>query len=226
MKLTFLGTGAADWPLQREAGMTEFRRLSSALIDDTLLIDPGPQVFDALSEFGKDPKAIRYILITHKHGDHFCIQTLERLMQTGAKLIEPEANETVQLGLYTVRAYHGNHSTCEKTLHYLISDETHTLFYGLDGAWLLYEEVQAILQYHPDVAVLDATIGFCDGDYRIFEHNNLNMVLEMQKTLRDSVRRFCISHMARTLHTDHQTLCRAMEPHGILVASDGLELCI
>jgi len=43
MKITFLGTGAADWPLQREEKMKEFRRLSSALIDGVLLIDPGPQ---------------------------------------------------------------------------------------------------------------------------------------------------------------------------------------
>lgn len=226
MKLTFLGTGAADWPLQREAGMTEFRRLSSLLIDDTLLIDPGPQVPQALRECGKRPEDIRSILVTHKHSDHFCMQTLQQLVNAGATLYEPQDRQTVTIDAYTVRAYNGNHATSDQTLHYLIRDGTRTLFYGLDGAWLLYEEVQAILQYRPDIAVLDATIGFCDGDYRIFEHNNLNMVLEMQKTLRDSVGRFCISHMARTLHTDHKTLCRAMEPHGILVASDGLELNI
>jgi len=49
MKITFLGTGAADWPLERPSEYTEFRRLSSALIDETLLIDPGPQVPAALA---------------------------------------------------------------------------------------------------------------------------------------------------------------------------------
>ena len=48
MKFIFLGTGAADWPIQKREDMSEFRRLSSALIDDTLLIDPGPQVFTML----------------------------------------------------------------------------------------------------------------------------------------------------------------------------------
>ena len=38
MKITFLGTGAADWPMERVEGMTEFRRFSSALIDDVLLL--------------------------------------------------------------------------------------------------------------------------------------------------------------------------------------------
>ena len=48
MKLTFIGTGAADWPLIRPEEYTEFRRLSSTLVDDCLLIDPVPQVLDGL----------------------------------------------------------------------------------------------------------------------------------------------------------------------------------
>ena len=79
MKLLFLGTGAADWPLKKKEGMTEFRRLSSLLIDDVLLIDPGPQVLEALLEYGKDASNIKYIINTHKHSDHINIGTLEKL---------------------------------------------------------------------------------------------------------------------------------------------------
>ena len=46
----------------------------------------------------------------------------------------------------------------------IITDGERTLFYGLDGAWLLYDEVQAIKEYKPDFAVFDATIGDIDGD--------------------------------------------------------------
>ena len=53
MKITFLGTGAADWPAKKTENLTEFRRFSPALIDDILLIDPGPQVSGALNEYGK-----------------------------------------------------------------------------------------------------------------------------------------------------------------------------
>ena len=42
MRLIFLGTGAADWPLERIPDCGEYRRLSAAVIDGTLLIDPGP----------------------------------------------------------------------------------------------------------------------------------------------------------------------------------------
>lgn len=43
-----------------------FRRNSSALIDDCFLIDPGPNVLDALSTFKKNKEDIKYIVNTHK----------------------------------------------------------------------------------------------------------------------------------------------------------------
>ena len=222
MKITFLGTGAADWHKKRE-GLTEFRRFSSALIDGVLLIDPGPQILDALAEFEKDAAQIQYIIHTHRHKDHYCEETVKALEAQGASLVDLNDGDCTEIGAYTVRAYAGNHSTCEKTVHFIISNGERTLFYGLDGAWLLYEEVQAIKKYKPDFAVFDATIGNIDGDYRIFEHNNLNMILEMKKTLKAYIGRFAISHMARTLHTDHKSLSADMQAHGVAVAYDGWE---
>ncbi len=227
MKLFFLGTGAADWPLEKPADYTEFRRLSSAMIDDVLLIDPGPQVPESLKTHGKDLSKIRHIINTHEHADHFNPATLAHLQEQGAAFITFLPGETKKLGDYTVTALQGNHGTCLKTLHYIIEDpEGHRLFYGLDGAWLLYEEVAAIKKNGVDYAVLDATIGDVPGDYRIFEHNNLNMVLEMQRTLAPYVKKFCISHLARTLHTDHETLAKTMAPYQIDVAFDGFEVTI
>lgn len=224
MKITFLGTGAADWPLQRPAEYTEFRRFSSALIDDILLIDPGPQVLEALKDANKRPENIKYIINTHTHDDHFSKETLAFLEGLGATFIPLSDGEVKTVERYTIRALVGNHTTAEKTVHFIISDDDRTLFYGLDGAWLLYNEMRAIKKCKPDFAVLDATIGDIDGDYRIFEHNNLNMVLEMQKTLRPYIKKFCISHMARTLHKPHQVLCDDMKKYDIMVAFDGLEL--
>jgi len=74
-----------------------------------------------------------------------------------------------------------------------------------------------------DYAVLDATIGDVEGDYRIFEHNNLRMVLEMKMTLDPYIKRWCISHMARTLHDSQEALEKRMQPYGIEVAYDGYE---
>lgn len=226
MKLLFLGTGAADWPQEKPSDQTEHRRFSSALIDGTLLIDPGPQVPKALREQNIPPSDIRFVINTHRHSDHFSDQTLAMLKAAGAQFVPIAAGETQQIGRYTISAYRANHGTVTEAVHFIITDGERTLFYGLDGAWLLYEEVQAIKAAKPDLAVLDATIGFVEGDYRIFEHNDLTMVLQMQKTLAPYIGRFCISHMAYTLHTDHGNLTEAMRPYDILVAFDGLEVTL
>ena len=49
------------------------------------------------------------------------------------------------------------------------------------------------------------------------------MVIEMKKTLSDYIDSFCISHMAYTLHTDHDSLVSDMSKYGIEVAFDGME---
>ena len=65
MKIRFLGTGAADWKGPDARG--EHRRLTSTLINDSLLIDFTATVSDMLT----DPSSVQYILITHSHADHF-----------------------------------------------------------------------------------------------------------------------------------------------------------
>lgn len=159
---------------------------------------------------------------TDRHGDHYREETVAGL--TSARLYPLQAGETLTIDRYQITALRANHSTCKETVHFIISDGEKSLFYGLDGAWLLYDEVAAIKEKGIDLAVLDATVGFVQGDYRVFEHNNLNMVIEMSRSLSKYVKRFCISHMARTLHTPHDELVQAMQPHGIEVAFDGCEI--
>ncbi len=222
MKIRFLGTGAADWKREHKETRSDFRRWSAAIIDDALLIDCNPYVPEALAEYGIAPTEVKYILNTHKHGDHFSQEVVDALTADGAEFVELRAGDAVTLGKYTVYAYAGNHGTCLPTVHFIITDGQHTIFYGLDGAWLLYEEVQGIKKHLPDLAILDATIGFVDGDFRIFEHNNLNMILEMKKTLSRYVKQFCITHMARTLHGSHEEVVQSLQGEGILAAYDGM----
>lgn len=226
MKLLFLGTGAADWDIKSSVEEDGFRRFTSTLVDDCLLIDPGPCVLEALDTFGADKNKIKYIINTHNHSDHYDIETIENLMQCSAEFIPFSSGEEKEVGKYKISAFTANHGTCDAAVHFIIDDGNKKLFYGLDSAWLLYEEVQAIIKNHIDLPVLDATIGEVPGDYRIFEHNNLNMVREIKLTLGKSVDRFIISHMARTLHTDHKTLSDLMAKDGIDVAYDGLELTV
>ena len=221
MKILFLGTGAADFP-QDKVGVVGFRRTASALIDGQILIDPGPWVRDAISEYGVDVKKIKYVLNTHRHSDHFNQETLDYLISQGAKFIETKDKDVLNLDGYEIEAYRGNHTV--EACHFIIKNAGACLFYGLDGAWLQYEEIRAIWKNKPDLAVFDATVGFIEKDWRVFEHNNLNMVIEMKKSIDKDIKKYVISHMAYTLHTDHDTLAREMEKHGIVTAYDGLEI--
>lgn len=221
MKLLFLGTGAADFP-QSKDGIENFRRTSSILIDGTILIDPGPWVLDAIEEFSVDTKKIKYVLVTHMHQDHFCQNSLDYLLSCGATLINMVGGDIIELDEYKIEAYRGNHTI--PVCHYMITKDEKSLFYGLDGAWLQYEEIRGIWKHKPDVAVFDATVGFIEKDWRVFEHNNLNMVIEMKKSIDKDIKKYVISHMAYTLHTDHKSLEEEMKKHDIIVAFDGMEI--
>lgn len=82
MKITFLGTAAAtSYPLAfckcaycneaREHGGKDFRKRSSIIINDDLLVDMGPDIMSASFMYGKSIADIRYLLQTHPHSDHF-----------------------------------------------------------------------------------------------------------------------------------------------------------
>ena len=221
MKILFLGTGAADWKPEHRDN-PEYRRNASALVNGALLIDPGPCVPDAMERFGVPVESVKYILNTHRHKDHYDSQTRAMLEQHGARFLELEDGETRRVGDLEITALCGNHAI--RVQHFLISDGTRSLFYGLDAAWLMHAEFCALRARCPDLAVLDATLGFIEGDYRVFEHNNLDMVLQQKHALAPHVRRFCISHMARKLHLSNEALTAQMRPYGVEVAYDGLEL--
>lgn len=82
MEMRFLGTGAAtSYPLAfcrceycnqaRKLGGKDFRKRSSMIINNDLLIDMGPDIMSASSMYHKSIADIRYCLQTHPHSDHF-----------------------------------------------------------------------------------------------------------------------------------------------------------
>ncbi len=224
MTLTFLGTGAADWN-GFDPALGFRRRFSSALVNGDLLLDPGPDVFDAARTFSVDLSGVRRVLVTHEHADHFCPETMDRLRRAGAERAEVLPGASARVGPYAVTALPANHATCPGARHYLISDGVKTLFYGLDGAWLTLDEVRGIRAAAPvDLAVLDGTLGDAADDLRVFEHNSLPMVTALAAALSPFVRRFAVSHMARTLHGTHAALEARLAGTGILAAFDGLRL--
>lgn len=79
MRIRLLGTGAADGipnpfcscPTCSQARITgPIRARSSALVDERILVDPGPDVAQQTARMGIDLRSTRHWLITHGHDDH------------------------------------------------------------------------------------------------------------------------------------------------------------
>lgn len=259
MKLLCLGTGAADWNEKNRVPGEEWRHFTSTLIDGTLLIDPGPHIFRFAAEQGTPElfDGVTDILVTHSHGDHFSPKTVAALFEKKPRHLiggfgcmqklreynpflaarvdftEQKPFDGTSAAGFEIYALPANHSTDipdEIPLHYILQKDGKSLYYGLDGAWMLRESWNAFCKWaHFDAMILDTTMGDGQGDFRIFEHNNIRMVEEMVQTFRklgilgENSAVFA-DHMAKTLHTDHETLKARLAPSGIVPCYDGMEI--
>jgi adenosylcobinamide kinase/adenosylcobinamide-phosphate guanylyltransferase len=79
MEVLVLGTGAADgWPAPfcvcasctTLRGRGEVRAQTSALVDDVLLLDCGPETARAATRAGRPLNRVHTVLLTHEHPDH------------------------------------------------------------------------------------------------------------------------------------------------------------
>ncbi len=235
----------------------DHRGLSSALINKKILIDCGPTVLLALEKINVDVNLITDIIITHTHSDHFSLEVLVQLLKK--RLVKVKINiwleesavfKTEKLSGYNIHpltvmntfyvpdfeivplcANHKVEDSHEKPLHYLFKAKNKTFFYALDGAWLMTETWREIKKEKLDAIIWDATIGQQNGDYRIFEHNSLDMIRYMNQTLRSNgvlkdSSRILLSHMARTLHSHQVELKKTLLPEKIIPAHDGMVVFI
>ena len=257
MKVTFLGTGAADWDINSYSPEQFYRRCSSILINDDLLVDPGPNIFHFCETNGTPDllDGVRNIIVTHSHWDHFNSATVARLCmdkdctlwadpacmrklirelgeETAAKIrfVETRRNRDYEIGGYKVTSLRSNHATDdpdEDTRIYLIEEGGRILFYGCDSAWIPTVSWNVIKTRPVNAMVLELTCGeTATYDWRIFEHNTPEM-LDIMLTMFRKYNLFApdvkyyVSHLARTLHTDHEGLVKYLEPRGVTPAYDG-----
>lgn len=249
MKILFMGTGAADWDISARKDGEFFRRCTSVMINDDLLIDFNNDTLDFIEKTGCGVENVKNILITHTHGDHYTNASVnkyfskntavwfdegakEKIGELAAdKKVIPLYKETA-VGKYTVVAVSANHSvenSREKPVHYIISDGEKCIFWGCDGAWFLNRSWHEMRKYKYDLVVLDGTLNDNKGDYRIFEHNNLNMITEMGEAFKSLEMmkpnsKIMISHMSKYSQYPHDELTAYLAPYGIAPAYDGLTI--
>ena len=175
MQLTLLGTGAAEaipdpfcscrvCETARREGGHHVRARSTALVNDDLLIDLGPDVLTSLNAVGAYVGGIKGLLITHRHSDHWLPQNLywrksgftptrmepltvygpaDALADLSPELAESanfswhavKAGDRWAIGAYTVTAIPATHGGGYlEPLLYVIEAEGRRLFYATDTA--------------------------------------------------------------------------------------------
>lgn len=189
MKLLFLGTGAADTDMNLFVDSIDFRRNSSALINDDLLIDPGPHIFQFAEVKGRPDifDNVKNIIVTHSHKDHFNPENFKKIYEkTGCTLwsdkacirrlaeafgedfansinyVETSPLKTYDIGKYRVTSLYSNHATpdqAEITRVYYITDGERHLYYGCDSSWIPTRSWNHIKEKPINTVILELTCG-------------------------------------------------------------------
>lgn len=250
MKICFLGTGAADFSeeLTKDAafGLNDksVRRSTSTLIDGKILIDCGPHVLRSLSLFNKCAGGIEHLIITHFHDDHFCLENVRKLAGStdgvlniwyngensfpdvdNAVLHPMKADKRYMIGEYSVIPRRANH--VEFPFHYEITGDK-SLYYALDGAWVIDETFRKIFRKNFDALIIDATVGDYHGDERIFSHNSIPMVRALVELFKRGAvikpeARIFLDHIAVSLNPSYEEQVEIVKADGFTVAYDGME---
>lgn len=209
MKVLFLGTGAADWPAEMFCKGNFFRRNSSILIDEDLLVDPGPHIFN-YAEMNDSPdmfKNVRNVIVTHSHADHFNPHNVYRLSEIAdftlygditcknkldlvlgkekserIKFVETTIRQDYKVGDYLITSLRANHVTdvpTETARMYLIEKNGKILYYGCDSAWIPTESWNIIKNRPVNAMVMELTCGLTAPDDWRIFEHNTIEMLEL-----------------------------------------------
>jgi hypothetical protein len=151
-------------------------------------------------------------------------------LPAGLQLAPFLPSDAFQCGELQVQALPANHhleQADELAAHFYIeSPRQESLFYALDGAWLLKEAWAFLRTRRLDLIIWELTCGDQD-DWRIFDHCNLAMLKTMTRSfrkcglLKPETQMFC-SHLARTLCPDHHIFAPYLSEQGYILAWDGM----
>lgn len=196
MEVVLLGTGSADgWPnafcrcaacgAARTSGV--LRSPTTALVDDVLLLECGPEAGSAATRHGRSLADVRHVLVTHAHSDHLAPELLlHRSWVSDAPLdvvgpsavieacrpwVAPDApvawttvaaGDAVELGGYRIRVLPAHHRVMadgDAVLYDVTAPDGSRLLWGCDtGPWDA-EWFTAAEGAGYDVVLLEETFG-------------------------------------------------------------------
>lgn len=280
MKMKYLGTAAAEgWPATfchcqycdeaRKRGGKEIRTRSQTLFNNDLMVDLPADTYMHSLIHNVDLTAIKYLLITHAHSDHF--YPLELAMrggpfghnmvsedlhiycsyhsknhfyqQAGIEICEEideklhwhilHPYDPVQAGSYTVTPLPARHMTeipLMQAFFYLIEEGDKSVLYMHDTGRALDDVLDYLQKENKkvDLVSFDCTCGLMDG-----QENGGHMGFYDAKMLRDKMlaRGICdehthyiLNHFSHNNGMLHKELCDVVNPEGMDVSFDGMEV--
>lgn len=256
ISLRFFGTGGLGAARIRNKLSKDYRRFSTLLVDEKIIIDPSEDVFEFIESFMLSGilDDVKDVFITHSHLDSFSISSIERLAKRGnirvyascalgdelsslknVEFIEISPFSLHKIDGYSVLALPANHATdnpLEIPLNFLIEAQGKTVFYGVDGAFIDAGAFRVLKEIKLDVAVLDFALGLSDYSRESAYHNNLKSALTVRDILLASgiateSTKFILSHIpSGKKNPTHDEICEALSELPLTPAYDGYFLGI
>ncbi len=189
-----LGTGAADgWPnafcecasCAVARGTGEIRSQSSALVDDVLLLDCGPETLRQAVRAGRSLSRVGGVLVTHAHPDHFdpavllyrgwvtdtplevvgppsVLDACEHWIAPGddrITLTAVKAGQQLQVGAHLVTVLPARHAEPGTAVLYAVERGGRRLLYATDTGPLRHGDLEPLGGRPCDLVLLEETFG-------------------------------------------------------------------
>ena len=256
ISLRFFGTGGLGSVRIRKKLSKDYRRFSTLLVDEKILIDPSEDIFEFVESFLLSGilDGVNDVFITHSHLDSFSVSAIENLARDRAlrifasavlrdelsgiknvEFVEIFPFSLNKIGDFSVLALPANHATDvpgEVPFNFLIESQGKTFFYGIDGAFIDADAFRVLREVKLDAVILDFALGLSDYSAESASHNNLKSAITVRDIFISSGiasegTKFILSHIpSGKKNPTHDELREALSELPFTPAYDGYFLGI
>ncbi len=254
MNLRFIGTGFGPLKTKRK-NTKDYRRPASLLIDDSILIDPTPSVFEFADDYALSGlyRKVHTVLLTSLCEERFSLQTLLELSKSG-QAIEIYGPEEVRerIPAHPLLHFHPvlpnrifdienakvislptlyKDAQGNSAMGYAICTDR-SLLYMIDGGFLHPEAWELLKKLHFDHAVFGCPSGDAPSGAATVEKSNFELARMLRsvfldaKTISPASRCFLSAIPTDKKRSIHDALGEISKDSGFTLAYDGLYMNI